>query len=204
MPDLDILSAGISPAWARPYRFLAGVGSPTDVAQAAVQSLTSSLRRFGGFPEAMTMGRIIDAVASGQLTPSAAFARVRAVVLQAGGGLHVCMAARGAERLIADLTQGERPRQQGEAAVIQYACDELVANRLFDRARLHLIGERFASYGEATAFEEATKAELAPQITRVAADLVGNQTGAGVRAPRRPPTARQSTADQLFEPIPCQ
>lgn len=202
MPDLDVLAAGIGPAWATPYRLLAGAGSPDDIARAVVRSLASNLRRFGGFPEARAMGCIVDEVASGRLAPSQALARVREVALQAGNELHVNMAARSAERLVVEVARGQRTWTRSDAAVTAYACAALVDNRLFDRARLRLVGERFASYDDAIAYELTIRAALAPQLAKVAAELVHDQTGAGVRAPRRPPGARASTADQLFEPIP--
>ena len=87
LPDLDIIAAGVSPVWGKPYRLLAGAGGPAEVARAIMQSLAGSVRRYGGFPATSTMGNIVDNVASGQLAPVVALAAVRAVATQSGGTL---------------------------------------------------------------------------------------------------------------------
>ncbi len=201
MPDLDILAAGISPKWARPYRLLAGMGSPADVAAASIQTLAATFRSNGGFAETAAIAAILDKVAGGQLAASAACDQLRIIESQSGGELHVMMESRSAKRLIVELANGRQPYANTELAVTEGACNELVANRLFDPARIQLVGHRFASTEEALLFEEETRALLAPQVAKLSAGLVHDQRADHLRAPRRPTGARRSTADMLFDPI---
>ena len=200
MPDLDILRAGISPRWAVPYRLLAGVGDPQDVAQAIFKVLTASLRQFGGFPRTDDLGDIVKRVTNGKLAPCQAFSELRAVELSAMGHLHTRMAVRAAEQLVVGCFHGQKPPDVVRA-ITAGACSNMIDYQLFGRARLHLAGTQYESVQQARAFEASCKTALASEIAKIVEQLVGVRPIDKLRAPHVAGHLRRSTADLLYESV---
>lgn len=201
MPDLDILDHAATPGWHKPYRLLAGNASPQEVGRDILSSLSQSLRRGGGLPEADALRGIVERAAAGQLAPFEALRQLRSVELSAGGHRHTKVAARAAAELVVALEQGDGLTGDPAQAVAEGFCWAIIDHYLFGRARPKLIGQRFADHGEAIAWEQECKEVLRPSVRKMAEALARDPQARKIRAPRMPGLLRRSTVDLLHEPI---
>ena len=84
--------------------------------------------------------------------------------------------------------------------VSEQTCIELVDHHFFGRARAYLVGERFSTFHEAKAWEQAVKKAMTIGIQKLANRLWQNPSAARLRAPKRT-VARRSTRDLLNDPL---
>jgi hypothetical protein len=117
-------------------------------------------------------------------------ARLRDIEYEYDGSRHIRVAAHAARRLVMEVHQGAG-FLDAQRAIAERFCWCLLDHQFFGRLRPLLVGTRFADYGEATAFEDACKTELAPAIAKLAAQLLADPTANTLRAaPLRVQTRR--------------
>jgi hypothetical protein len=201
MPDLDVLDQGIPPGWHTPYRLLAGQAEPQEVAHATLGSLSWSLRKCGGLPQAAGIQDIVDRVATGHASAPEAMRDLRTIEGSNRSSRHVRIATKAAAGIIARLSQGHPLADNPARILAREFCWALIDHCLFGRARPRLVGTRFAELSEAHSFERSCKEILSPLVDRLADDLSRNPTAVGLRAPRMPRLRQRSTAELMNEPI---
>ena len=200
MPDLDIIDRNVLRGWRRPVRVLLGEGSPEEVAYEAKIAIARSLRETGGLPGLDDLVAILRQRMAGELDPHSAHVRITAYENRFGHERHAKIAAAAARRLLVKLNQGQVLGESLPLAVAHAFIRELLEHNVFGRVGPNL-GRHFRGWEEAHRRAQECRSAFAPDLERLAQQLVANPGAADLRAPPAPRGFRRSTADQLHQPI---
>jgi hypothetical protein len=144
-----------------------------------------------------------DAAASASVL-NVAFARLDELVAAADGHKHTRLAADVARSAVVELIR-EGPGGSYESMcptqVAESVCWRILDHYHFDAQRPLLIGERFANYEEARAWQREVSQIIAPHVATIAQGLARDPTGQHVRKPRWPQQV-VSTAEALRSAVP--
>jgi hypothetical protein len=200
MADGDVLKFRPAPGWWSAHRILAGGGTEAEVARAAGKALGKTLREGGGLP---CLPVLADAVRDFAEDPSCdvlrAMARLRSIERSFAGLPLAMLGSRAASRFIAALNRGETVPSDLAPAIAEKLCTEILNHHLFSRALPELVGKRFASDAEASAWRERCLAAFddVRVFRNVAAQLVRDNSGKRLQVRPSRSDRRRSTAELL-------
>lgn len=215
MPDKDRFEKSIPSAWRKVFRLSkGGVASEAELGDACSTALAHSLRQVGGCPGLQDIGKVLQDFVRGRedlplLSPvggstlTEGFEALRQIERAQGGHRTTKVAVRAARSVLVQLSR-QNDLHVSEAQlgrmVSERTCIELVDHHFFGRARAYLVGERFSTFHEAKAWEQAVKKAMTIGIQKLANRLWQNPSAARLRAPKRT-VARRSTRDLLNDPL---
>jgi hypothetical protein len=140
---------------------------------------------------------------AGGSTRTKAFEALRQIEREQGGHRTTKVAARVARSILVQVSKQNAPHvseaQLGQM-LSEETCIGLVDHHFFGRARAYLVGERFPTFHEARAWEQAVIKAMSIGIQKLAARLWQDPSAAHLRAPKRS-MARQPTRDLLNDPL---
>jgi hypothetical protein len=215
VPDQDRFERGFAPGWRKVYRLAkGGIASEAEIADACIFALAHCLRQSGGCANLQDLVNVLQSFAQGRATPPSlsgagghalteAFEALRRIERQQGGHRVTKVAMRAAMSILV------RSSRRGDAlyseagqirALVEQICMSLVDHHLFGRARAYLVGEWFASFHEARAWEQTVKKAMSLGVQKLAARLSKDPRAAHLRAPKRT-VARRSTRELLDDPL---
>jgi hypothetical protein len=215
MPDKDRFEKSIPSAWRKVFRLSkGGVASEAELGDACSTALAHSLRQVGGCPGLQDMGHVLQDFVRGRedlllLSPvggstlTEGFEALRQIERAQGGHRATKVAARVARSILVQVCR-QNSLHVSEAQLGQMlseqTCIELIDHHFFGRARAYLVGERFPTFREARAWEQAVKKTMNIGIQKLAARLWQDPSAARLRAPKRT-VVRRSTRDLLNDPL---
>lgn len=201
MPDQDRFERRLTAGWRKVYRLtIGGVASAQEVGAAGTAAVARTLRLAQG---CAGFNQIVDALlqAGGSGTDvdngpaQATLQRLRSIEAQHPDRV-TRLATRDARSILASLDQGLQQGMTKELA--KSLCHSIVDHYFLGKVRPALVGQRFASFQEASAWERTLHSTMGPALEGLAAQLVRNPTSVHFRAPANR-QHRPSTEEILSE-----
>jgi hypothetical protein len=186
MPDQDRFEKSIASAWRKILRLSSGgIASKAELSDACLTALAHSLRQSDGCPGLQDIADVLHGfvwdrkdfplllAASGSTLPRG-FEALRQIEQGQGEHRATKVAARVARSILVQLSRQNDP-QVSEAQLSQMrseqTCMGLVNHHFFGCIRAYLVGERFSTFHEARAWEQAVKKAMTTGMQKLATRL---------------------------------